>query len=319
VEDGSTLYINPIADGIVVDGGEVVVQLNAEELLEDDQVRLREDDNDEEEAEVGSYDEQMFVTNNFVDDDEFSLDLSEQDDPNILDGFLTTNAGRTAYDVVAGSGSVPGHGILNNCGSCLIQRNYQLKGTRYQQAFLQQIVSTSKGHAVPLVFPEAMLMPSIFWRDTADGSLVGALPAAVMASKSECKVFGIASMQEHIQSRLTNPSLWCSTDPRYIFYAYDCVANINLRGEDTRIILNRGFVESQGSGELKANRSREFNTDSVDSRPVVNQLAAAMGERNFTYFFTQTVNQSGFFGIKPMKDWIDSEEFKILVLQGRKI
>jgi hypothetical protein len=53
---------------------------------------------------------------------------------------------------------------------------------------------------------------------------------------------------------------------------------------------------------LKANQSREFNTDAVDSRPVVNRLAAAMGERNFTYFFTQTVNQSGFFGIKPMKD-----------------
>jgi hypothetical protein len=69
---------------------------------------------------------------------------------------------------------------------------------RYQQAFLQQIVSTSKGHAAPLVFPEGMLFPSIFWRDTTDGSLVGALPAAVMASKKECRAFGFASMQEHI-------------------------------------------------------------------------------------------------------------------------
>ena len=178
-------------------------------------------------------------------------------------------------------------------------------------------MSTSKGHAVPLVFPEGMLFPSIFWRDTSDGSLVGALPAALMASKKECKAFGFASMQEHIQTRLTNPSLRCFTDPRYIFYAYDCVANINLRGEDTRIILSHGFVESQGSGGLKANRSREFNTDAVDSRPVVNRLAAALAERNFTYFYTQTVNQSGFFGIKPMKDWIDSQEYEKLLFEGR--
>lgn len=307
MEDGRTLYIYPVVDGSVVDGGAVIMASDAEVL----------DSDDEEVVEVGNYDEQMFVTDNFVEDNEFFFDLSEQDDCSNLGEFLTTNAGCTAYDLVAGSGSVPGHVILNNCGSCLIQQNHQLKGTKYQQAFLQQIVSTSKGHAVPLVYPEAMLMPSIFWRDTADGSLVGALPAAVMASKAECKVFGIASMQEHIQSQLTNPSLRCSTDPHYIFYAYDCVANINLRGEDTRIILNHGFVESQGKGGLKVNCSGEFNTDAVDSHLVVNRLAAAMGEKNFTYFFTQMVNQSGFFGIKPMKEWIDSEEFKSLLLQGR--
>jgi hypothetical protein len=319
VEGGGTLYINPIEGKNVVEDEEFVAEFNAAELLENDHVGLVDDHDGGEEAEIDSYDEQMYVTHNIVDDDDDdSLQVSDHGDCSIVDGFLTTNAGRTAYDVVAGSGTVPGHVILNNCGSCLIRRNRQLKGTRYQQAFLQQIVSTTKGHAVPLVYPEAMLLPSIFWRDTADGSLVGALPAAAMASKSECKMFGIASMQEHIQSRLTNPSLRCSTDPQYIFYAYDCVANIRLRGEDTRIILSHGFVESQGTGGLKANRSHEFNTDAVDSRPVVNRLAAAMGEKNFTYFFTQTVNQSGFFGIKPMKDWIDSQEFKTLLLQGRK-
>ena len=314
VDGRGTLYIDPIEGENVVEDGQFVAELNADE---NDHAGSMDDCDGGEEVEMDRYDEEMYVTHNIVDDDDDSLQVSDDGDRSIVDGFLTTNAGRSAYDVVAGSGTVPGHVILNNCGSCLIRRNRQLKGTRYQQAFLQQIVSTTKGHAVPLVYPEAMLFPSIFWRDTADGSLVGALPAAVMASKSECRMFGIASMQEHIQSRLSNPSLRCSSDPRYVFYAYDCVANISLRGEDTRIILSRGFVESQGTGGLKANRSREFNTDAVDSRPVVNRLAAAMGERNFTYFFTQTVNQSGFFGIKPMKDWIDSQEFKTLLLQGR--
>jgi hypothetical protein len=85
-----------------------------------------------------------------VDDDEFMLESGTDNGDRTLAGtvdgleFVTTNAGRTLYDIVAGSGSVPGHVILNNCGSCLIRRNCQLKGTKFQQAFLQQIVSTSK-------------------------------------------------------------------------------------------------------------------------------------------------------------------------------
>lgn len=41
--------------------------------------------------------------------------------------------------------------------------------------------------------PGVMLLPSIFWTDAADRLLVGALLAAVMASKSECRMSGIAS------------------------------------------------------------------------------------------------------------------------------
>jgi hypothetical protein len=321
-EEGSCLYINAIKDGNVADGEGIVSELEADELV------LREENGsggviaDEEGGNFVNLNEQMFVTDNHVDDDEFMLESPEYlersngGNENGLH-FATTNAGRSSYDIVAGSGNVPGHVILNNCGSCLIRRNCQLKGTRYQQAFLQRIVSTSKGHAVPLVYPEGMLFPSIFWTDTENSSLVGALPAAVMASKRECRAFGFASMQDHIKARLTNLSLRCATDPRYIFFAYDCVANINLRGEDTRVILSRGFVESQGNGGLKANQSREFNTDAIDSRPVVHRLAAAVREKNFTYFFTQTVNQSGFFGIKPVKDWIDGREFERLLFEGR--
>ena len=310
-EVGTCLYIDTIVDGndVVVDGGILI-----EELTVNDGVHVEENEFTEDQVNIADYDEQMFVTDTILDDDEFMMDTTGNDDGL---QFLSTNAARTTYDVVAGKGSVPGHIILNNCGSCLIRKNYQLKGTKYQQAFLQQIVSTSKGHAVPLVYPEGMLFPSIFWTDTEDGSLVGALPAAIMASKKECRAFGFASMQDHIQSRLTNPTLRCFTDPRYIFYAYDCVSNINLRGEDARIILSRGFVESQGRGGLKANRNRQFNTDAVDSRPVVNRLAAALREKNFTYFFTQTVNQSGFFGIKPVRNWIDSQDYENALFAGK--
>ena len=32
-----------------------------------------------------------------------------------------------------------------------------------------------------------------------------------------------------------------STDSRYITYAFDCVTNLNLRGEDSRVLLSRGL------------------------------------------------------------------------------
>ncbi len=67
--------------------------------------------------------------------------------------------------------------------------------------------------------------------------------------------------------------------------AFDCFANINLHGEDSCVVLSHGFVESQGGGGVRPNRSEYFNTDSIDSCPVVNQLSAAIVEESLTYFY----------------------------------
>lgn len=49
-------------------------------------------------------------------------------------------------------------------------------------------------------------------------------------------------------------------------------------------------MEDQGKGGITVNKSDMFNMDSVDSRPVMNCLAAALGEEQATYFYTQSVN-----------------------------
>jgi hypothetical protein len=69
----------------------------------------------------------------------------------------------------------------------------------------------------------------------------------------------------HLRSQIKNPSLRMSTDPRYIFHAFDCFANINLHGEDSHVVLSCGFVKSQGGGGVQPNRSEYFNTNSIDS------------------------------------------------------
>ena len=40
--------------------------------------------------------------------------------------------------------------------------------------------------SVPFVYPEAILFPSIFWKDTDNGSMIGAIPSALLASEFEC-------------------------------------------------------------------------------------------------------------------------------------
>jgi hypothetical protein len=110
-------------------------------------------------------------------------------------------------------------------------------------------------------------------------------------------------------------SLRTSTDPHYIFHAFDCFANINLRGDDSHVVLSHGFVESQGGGGVQANRSKYFNTDSIDSCPVVNQLSAAIAEESSTYFYINSCNQKEFYGVRKLKQWIDSPEFKQILIE----
>ena len=154
-----------------------------------------------------------------------------------------------------------------------------------------------------------MLFPSIFWKDTDNGSMIGAIPSALLASEFECHQLGYADVTDHGRARLTNPSLRTSTDPRYIFHTFDAFANVILRGEDSRLVLNCGFVEKQGKGGVTAWKSEMFNTDSIDSHPVVNRLAAALSEEKAMYFFMQTCNQSDFFGVRELKHWLDGNNF----------
>ena len=50
-----------------------------------------------------------------------------------------------------------------------------------------------------------------------------------------------------------------------------------------------------------------FDSESIDSRPVVHKLAAALGERMGSVFYTHTCNMKCHFGMKLLKNWLESE------------
>ena len=221
-----------------------------------EQLELEGDNASGEESDNGSIFSRLSVnadlecTQAFVVDDE--VDPHDLGD-NVADEYAIhfTNAARRTTPIWCAKTYISGHIVLNAVGSCLIRRDRPIRTRRYQAAFLERMVSTSKGHSVPLVYPEAMMYPSIFWKDTHDGSQVGSIPSSLLNDSRHCNGHGFASLTDHLRARLTNPSLRTSTDPRYIFHAFDCFANLNLRGEDSRVVLSRGFIENQTTGGVQ--------------------------------------------------------------------
>jgi len=219
--------------------------------------------------------------------------------------------------------SIPGCCILNNMGSLLVRRGSKLRGSMNQRFFLQRIVGTTPGRAVPLIYPEAMLFPSLFWKDAGnDGAILGALPCGLLAHDSTLEKYGIASIQSHLYSRLTNPTIGTSANPDYVCHAFDSMVNLGCRHEDVRVILHRGVtgtddgVRVGDSGPGSVTDKSFFDTDSVDSRPVVNRLAAAVADRQATYFYTHTANASDHFGLSPIKKWIEGDAVMDILCDG---
>ena len=117
----------------------------------------------------------------------------------------TTDAGayareiehETKYGGSFGNIRIAGHVILNQCGSLLTRKKYEVKGSSQHKFFLQKLVATCKNTAVPLMYPEGVLFPSIFWKSSPDNcAIVGAIPAPLLTQASHGSRF--CSIQEHV-------------------------------------------------------------------------------------------------------------------------
>jgi len=214
--------------------------------------------------------------------------------------------------------SATNHVILNNYGHMLMRRNKKLTGTLSQRHFLQRIVARQPGQSLPLVYPEGMLFSDIFCFDEKGHSIVGALPAALLHDDRTLKGLGYASLEDHFRTRISNPGLLASSNPRYHFFAFDALTNLGLRGCDSRVILRRGFAEiqSQGGVRIRGQEERVFDTEQVDSRPIVNKLAAAIGEDDPTYFYTHTCSMRTHYGMKILWDWLMGDGIMDILCDG---
>ena len=197
---------------------------------------------------------------------------------------------------------------MNQCGSPLNRNDKEIIGYRSQKYFLQRLASVIDKNTLPLIYPEAMLFPSIFWSMVDDnGSILGSIPSGLLVSSNR---HGFASMKDHTRCRFCLPGTATSTNPLYISFMYDILVNLTMNREDSRIILNRGLMESTGETGLKVRgRGDTLLTDSVDSKQTVRNLCSSQRYHKMDYFLTFTCNQKEHFGMSKIKRWIDEGEW----------
>jgi predicted GIY-YIG superfamily endonuclease len=208
--------------------------------------------------------------------------------------------------------SIPLHIFLNRQGHCLIRRNSKLRPVRRHRSFMQRFVARSKGKCIPLLYGEGTLFPDIFYYSTQEGAVLGALPTAFWTDKNTLSRNGIGSMRLHASIRVNDPSLLTSTDSRYHFLTMDTLVNLGLRGNDSRLLLHRGFAERQDKNEGIAIRTAEGNEelydDNVDNRSNVHKLSRLCEEDPGHFFYTQSCNQATARALRVLRKWVMSSE-----------
>jgi hypothetical protein len=251
------------------------------------------------------------LTGDSVSFDESIIDASNNEETDDHKLLPTTNTGVLFRPIHEKSRNYIGnHVLLNRFGHCLVRRNTKLEANRRQQNFLQGIVARSEGRAIPLIYPEAMIHLSIFPFSFHDGSVIGSITSGMLFQDQTLHRHGLGGLHDHFRMRLTNPALLTSSDFRYVFNCFDHLTNLGLRGEDTRLLLSRGFISNGPEGCIKVDGKHSgplLETDCVDSRPVVLKLGAACVEKTPTYFLTKTANQAEDMGLRRITKWLKSE------------
>ena len=256
--------------------------------------------------------------------DDFDDFVTSGEPPDIEDNFTgennvipTTNAGEFAFeieeDVPTDRVYVSGHVILNQNGTVLTRKKHQIKGSSIHKFFLQKICATNIGSSIPLLYPESMLFPSIFYHMSDDGAMSGAIPSYLLTE--HINKYGFQSLPQHIRSRLSSCSFSTGTDPRYISFSYDTMTNLSVNHNDARIVLHRGLTvddESDIGIGVRGKKSGDSAIlESIDSKQMVKNLSSSekyIGK--FDMFITLTCNMKQHFGTKIVKEWIDSDQWQ---------
>ena len=163
--------------------------------------------------------------------------------------FFGTDASKCAitlesHDTVDEKHSLPLHILLNSECNLLHRRSPNVINVAARhKRLLENITAASPNSSIPLVQPEAMLFPAIFWSQRPDGCYDGAIPTALFNRAIFNRQLGFAGIEEMLRTRLKNGSSLCASTFPYIQYVFDVLLNCHLPKSDVRLVLNRGWQE----------------------------------------------------------------------------
>ena len=165
---------------------------------------------------------------------------------------------------------------------------------------LENLVATSTDGCAPTIYPEAMLYPTVFWKQNDDASYPGAIPSILYNPACSNRSVNFASIQDMMKTRLKDSSLQTSSSPFYQAFAFDTIFNQQLNTADSRIILHRGWQELASKNARSVSKDGTMRMESDESYRNVRELSAALANEPATYFYTYTCNQSEHPGVKPI-------------------
>ena len=168
--------------------------------------------------------------------------------------------------------------------------------------FLQNFVSNCPSDTIPLIYPEAMLFPGVFYFNENE-SFFGALPHTLIAPKELTNRFNFADVEQHIKNRLLNGSLLTGCDPKVIAFYFDIFLNLRCNSRDIRFVISRGLPDINEENTLQIHEPR-LKMEEQDSRRLVNELAAAFRDREADFLLTITMNEELMYGVSPLHELI---------------
>ena len=222
------------------------------------------------------------------------------------------------------AGKIPLHILLKSqCNLLHREKAEPIHLLVKEKRFLENIAAASN-MSLPLIQPEALLFPSIFWKENSDGSFPGAIPASLYNGEKYNRQMGFAGMEEMLKTRLKDGNLLTSTTPTYIQFVFDCFMNQQLCGQDVRVVLNRGWQELNKVPQHHPYvGSKSFKFDCAEGRKNGMEVAALLRDVRATYFLTYTCSQSTHPGIRKIFEAIEkcypecttTKEKRLVVIQ----
>ena len=145
---------------------------------------------------------------------------------------------------------------------------------------IQQLVTSHENPEVSLLYPESMLFPSFFCKNSHYKSNLGCISHYFYQLGHYTSHNGIASVENYNYVRMRDGILATSTSDQFIHFAFDVKMNCKLNNISSEIVFKRGFehlIQKGITGYQQAESTIEY--DEFDSNKKVNELSSLMREK----------------------------------------
>ena len=217
---------------------------------------------------------------------------------------LMTSSSQQPMYASYNSSATSGHYLLNHHLRVLTRYSNAPKPPVTTLQMLQSICSKSPQFSVPLLYPEGMLFPTIFWAQ-ANNSIIGAIPSAFYSNITDhTHIATVSSLRDHFLVRVMDNTLLTSHDFHYLQFAFDTLLNCDLNRNSAVVACQRGLeaIVRHGHKLFPDGQESILKFDEIDARREVNRLVATLRTNGaWTYFITLTCNDSATPGVAPLR------------------